>query len=93
MKEYIIKVTKSPRYKDAPDEGCIHNLSVNGFCIGTYYGGKKKKYLDPEAWAKEMLPKRIAVIERNIDRLVDELEEWNKERDALSPSLTTGNTD
>ena len=78
-----IEVKKSPRYKDAPDEGCIHYLSVNGFVVGTYYGGEDKKYLDPEKWAKEMVKKRLVVVNRNIKRMSDELAEWRREKMAL----------
>lgn len=87
-----IKVRKRPRYTGAPDENCIHSLIVNGFEIGTYYGGKERKYLNPEKWAQEMIKKRLPVIERNIHRLVDELERWNKERDALTSSNAEAGT-
>ena len=75
-----IEIKKSPRYKDAPDESCMHFLSVNGIEIGAWYGGKDKKYLNPEKWAKEMIAKRNVVIERNIARLENDLNRWKAER-------------
>jgi len=78
-----IELTRTPRYKDAEDDFCIWDVSVNGVCVGTWYGGKDKKYLDKEKWAKEMIPKRLVVVGRNIDRLTAELESWHEERRKL----------
>ena len=79
-----IEIEKSPRYNGAPDEDCIIRLVVNGYCIGTYYGGKEKKYENPEKWAKQMIPKRRRVIQRNIIRLENELRDWEKELRAIN---------
>lgn len=79
-----IDLKRIPRCKDASDENCIWELIVNGFVLGTYYGGAKKSYLEPEKWAKEMIKKRIPVIQRNIARLKKELEQWEIEKKAIS---------
>ena len=78
-----IEVTKTLRSKNAPDESCIHYLYVNGVSLGAWYGGKDKKYLNPEKWAKEMIPKRVKVLDRNIKRLYAEADEFEKERAKL----------
>ena len=80
-----IELKRIPRYKDAPDESCIWYLVVNGHTLGTFYGGKAKKYEDKYKWALEMIPKRLKVIERNITRLKAELLSWEKEKDDLTP--------
>jgi hypothetical protein len=50
-------------------------LWVNGYMLGEYINGKDKKYLNPQKWAKEMVKKRVKVLERNIARLEKELED------------------
>jgi hypothetical protein len=82
-----IELKRIPRYKDAPDESCIWDLIVNGIHVGTYYGGKEKKYLDKEKWANDIVPKRIKVLQRNIGRLEDELQDFNNELISLSYNL------
>ncbi len=79
-----IELKRSPRYKDAPDEGCIWHLVVNGHTLGTFYGGKILKYEDKYKWADEMIPKRLKVVERNIERLEIELSSWKKEKQDLT---------
>lgn len=58
-------------------------LKVNGVKVGEYIYGEDKKYLNPEKWAKEQVPKRLKVVQRNIDRLQKELGQWLDERDKL----------
>ena len=79
-----IELRRKPRYDGASDEWCVWDLIVNTVVLGTYYGGKEKKYLNPEKWAEEQLKKRLPVIERNINRLQDELNLLLKERDLLT---------
>ncbi len=55
-------------------------LYVNGIKLGEYLGGKDKKYLNPEKWAKEQIKKRNKVINRNIKRLKNELRRWEEEK-------------
>lgn len=88
-----IELIKHPRYTDAPDNDCIWNLKVNGYVIGSYYGGKEKNYLDKEKWAKKMLKKRIPVLERNIKRLKSELFEFEKELQAFKCEKIEDNID
>ena len=56
-------------------------LYYNGIQIGTSY--TEVNWKDPEAWAKRQLKKRLAVIERNRERIYSELEEWENEREEL----------
>jgi hypothetical protein len=79
-----IELEKHPRYREAPDEGCIWNLVVNGFVLGAWYGGKNKYYEDKEKWAKTMIKKRVPVLNRNIQRLEKELELLRKELNAIT---------
>lgn len=74
-----IKLDRKPRCKGASDENCVWGLIVNGYVLGSYYGGKDKKYLNKEKWAKEQIKKRIPVLERNIKRLKSELLEFEDE--------------
>lgn len=79
-----IVVKKTPRYKDAPDDWCIHDLFVNGVHIGTWNQAREKKYLNPEKWAKEQIKKRLVVVQRNIERSTIELDKWKMERQKLT---------
>jgi len=79
-----VKLRRTPRYKNAPDKGCIWSLSVNGYTVGTYYGGKELSYENPEKWAKKQVTVRLKVLDRNILRLTDELNEFKKEHKALT---------
>lgn len=83
-----IEVKSSPRYKGAPIHDCVNTLIVNGYILGTYYGGKEKKYENPEKWARQMIPKRLKVVQRNIQRLTKELKSFQDELQALSPTKT-----
>lgn len=78
-----IEVKKFPRYVGASDEHSIHHLYVNGFELGTWYGGASAPWKDPEKWAKKQIKKRLPVVERNILRLSKELAQWRKERELL----------
>lgn len=60
------------RFKNQPQ---YTELWVNGYMLGEYINGKDKKYLNPEKWADEMVKKRTKVLERNIARLEQELED------------------
>ena len=78
-----IEIKSSPRYQGAPPEDCVQTLLVNGYILGTYYGGKEKKYENPEKWAKSMAPKRLKVLHRNIARLEKELQALKNEQIAI----------
>ena len=55
-------------------------LYVNGHLLGEYLGGNQNKvYREPFAWAKKQIPKRVKVINRNIQRLEKELSKWKQE--------------
>lgn len=75
-----ITLDKIPRCQGADDENSVIHLVVNGYTLGTYYGGSVKSYLNPEKWAKQQLKKRNPVINRNIKRLKEELAQWEKEK-------------
>ena len=78
-----IELERSPRYIGAQDDDCIWKLIVNGYCIGTYFGGKEKKYEDKYKWADKMVLKRVPVILKNIERLKSELASFENELEAL----------
>lgn len=78
-----IEVKSVPRCKDATPENCIHTLVVNGYALGTYYGGKEKKYENPKKWARQQIRKRLPVLRRNIARLEKELAAHRKELNAI----------
>ncbi len=78
-----IELKRTPRCFDATDEHCIWDLIVNGHVLGTYYGGKEKKYLDKQKWATEQIKKRLPVLKRNIERLEIELFNLKKEQEDL----------
>jgi hypothetical protein len=75
-----ITLDKYPRRQGADDENSVIHLVVNGYTLGTYYGGSVKSYLNPEKWAKKQLKVRDVVIDRNIKRLEEELLKWKKEK-------------
>lgn len=79
-----IELEKWPRWHGADDAHCIWELTVNGYLIGSYYGGKEKSYENKEKWAEKMIKKRVPVIERNIARLENELLQWKTELKALT---------
>lgn len=54
-------------------------LYVNGYKLGEHLGGKYKIYTAPLLWAKKQIPKRVKVINRNIQRLEKELSKWKQE--------------
>jgi len=62
----------------------IYYLFINEVKIGEWICGKDKKYLNPEKWAKEQLKKRNIVLDRNIERLEEELSEFKKEQKKLN---------
>ena len=79
-----IELERSPRSRDATDEHCCWYLRCNGYVLGVWFGGKEKKYLDPEKWAKEQIKKRNPIIDRNIKRLEQELDKLKKEKFAIN---------
>ena len=62
----------------------MYYLFINEVKIGEWICGKDKKYLNPEKWAKEQLKKRNIVLDRNIERLEEELSEFKKEQKKLN---------
>jgi len=78
-----IELERHPRTKNAGDEDCVWHLIVNGYRIGTWYGGKNKLYEDKYDWADRQIAKRVPIIQRNISRLSNEIEELKKELTAL----------
>ncbi len=56
-----------------------YELWVNGYLLGEYLGGKYQIYTVPLIWAKKQIPKRVKVINRNIQRLEKELNKWKQE--------------
>ncbi len=83
----MIDLKRTPRSTGASDEHCIWDLIVNGYTIGTYYGGKQKKYLNKYKWAEEQTNKRNPVLDRNILRLKKELELLEAEKRAINETL------
>lgn len=57
-----------------------YHLYVNSIHLGEWVYGEDKKYENPKKWAKEQIKKRNIVIDRNIERLQNELRELKEER-------------
>jgi len=78
-----IELQRHPRSKGADDENCIWHLVVNGYILGSFYGGKIKFYEDKYEWADKQIKKRIPVLKRNIERTKRQLQQFEKELKAI----------
>jgi hypothetical protein len=80
------KLHREPRCVNAEDDYCVWSVSVNGYIVGTWYGGKEKPWKNPLAWARRQTKKRVLVLNKNIKRVELELEELKTEYNALVES-------
>lgn len=60
-----------------------YHLIVNGIIVGDYIYGEKQWFKYPDEWAKRQVPKRIKVLERNMERLKSELLDCEYEHSQL----------
>jgi len=60
------------------------SLWVNGVHLGQYISGENRVYLNPEKWAKDQIKKRTKVLDRNIARVIKELDALRDEKERIN---------